>query len=315
MKLTKRAKIIAVIASSVFVTSCGITAYALHEQDVKAKEIKTIQIAKIKAADEKEAETVTTLKEDLSKISDRKGFEDLKVKASKIKDPARKTILNQAIKSTDDRLTKVEADNKAKAEAAKKAEEARKAAEAQAAKEAQEKATREQAAKEQAAREAEEAQKAQAAQAAQASQQSSQVPAKQQNTDQQSLVGTSAQPASPQTPSHTISGYSTVDIANSQAFIDGSRYSWISISDVPTSGGIALLGHADAAGLWVAGANIGDYVVVSGTRYQIYNKYVVGWNSAGEWDAIHSCASGEVSIITCTDASGQSDYVLRARVA
>lgn len=314
MKLTKRAKIISAVAAFALLSGGSVTAYTIHAQDVKAKEIKAIQVAKIKAADEKEAKTVTTLKDDLSKISDRKGFEDLKVKASKIKDPARKTILNQAIKSADDRLTKVEADNKAKAEAAKKAEEARKAAEAQAAKEAQEKAAREQAAQEQAAREAEDAKKAQAAQAAQASQQSSQAPT-QQNTDQQSLVGTSAQAIAPQTPTHSISGYSTVDIANSQAFIDGSRYSWISISDVPTSGGIALLGHADAAGAWVSSANIGDYVVVSGTRYQIYNKYIVGWNSAGEWDAINSCASGEVSIITCTDASGQSDYVLRARVA
>lgn len=109
-----------------------------------------------------------------------------------------------------------------------------------------------------------------------------------------------------QPPEYNIPGYSSVLLDTSQDTLNQSCGNWISISDIPTSGGIALLGHANAAGIWVGGSNVGDIIIVSGVRYQIYNKYIVGWNSQGEWDAIETCASNELSVITCTDASGQT---------
>lgn len=112
---------------------------------------------------------------------------------------------------------------------------------------------------------------------------------------------------------YTISGYASVTLANSQAYIDNSRYSWISISDIATLGGVALLGHADAAGTWVAGSSVGDIVNVSGQNYKIYNKYIVGYNSQEEWNAIEQCASGEMTVITCTSSAGDTNWVLRMK--
>lgn len=112
---------------------------------------------------------------------------------------------------------------------------------------------------------------------------------------------------------YTISGYASVTLANSQSYIDNSRYSWISISDIATLGGVALLGHADAAGTWVAGSSVGDIVNVSGQNYKIYNKYIVGYNSQEEWNAIEQCASGEMTVITCTSSAGDTNWVLRMK--
>lgn len=112
---------------------------------------------------------------------------------------------------------------------------------------------------------------------------------------------------------YSINGYASVTLANSQSYIDNSRYSWISISDIATLGGVALLGHADAAGTWVAGSNIGDIVNVSGRNYKIYNKYIVGYNSQEEWNAIEQCASGEMTVITCTSSAGDTNWVLRMK--
>lgn len=112
---------------------------------------------------------------------------------------------------------------------------------------------------------------------------------------------------------YTISGYASVTLANSQSYIDNSRYSWISISDIATLGGVALLGHADAAGTWVAGSSVGDIVNVSGQNYKIYNKYIVGYNSQEEWNAIEQCTSGEMTVITCTSSAGDTNWVLRMK--
>lgn len=74
----------------------------------------------------------------------------------------------------------------------------------------------------------------------------------------------SLQASAPAVPSaqYTIGGYSTVALANSQAALDGNRYGWFSMADIPTAGGVAILGHADGAGVWVAGSSIGDIVSV-----------------------------------------------------
>lgn len=306
LKFTKRTKIITSIAVAAILVGSG--SFSVYQHNVEAKAIQTAKIQKEKEADAKDA---SLAKDVITKLAstDRAHLNTLKDEAKKVKDPARKSNIEKSIKDATVRLDnadKAAAEKKAadakKAEDAKKAAEAQKAAEAKAAADA----AAEQAAQEQAAQQAQAqsaakpAAKAETATPAQAA-----APAQQATQE--------AAPAAAAAPTYSIAGYSSVAIANSQAFIDGSRYSWISISDVPTAGGIALLGHADAAGAWVSGASIGDIVTVSGVTYQIYNKYTVGWNSAGEWDAIQSCASGEVSIITCTDASGQSDWVLRAK--
>lgn len=318
---TKRAKIItAVVIAATIATGGG---YIAHQKNVEAQAIKAAKVEKLKAEDNKERKDVQIIKDKLA-TTDRVGLAKLQEEAKTVKDPARKTQLSKAIKETTARLDK--ADKVAaekKAADAKKAEEAKKAAEAQKSAETQ-KAAEAQAAEAQAAAEAAAAEQAAQEQAAQQAQAAAKPAAKAETSTsaqasapaQQSSPAPEAATVAPATqsaPSYSIAGYSSVAIANSQAFIDNSRYSWISLSDVPTAGGVALLGHADAAGTWVAGANVGDIVTVSGVSYQIYNKYTVGWNSPGEWDAIQSCGSGEVSIITCTDASGQSDWVLRAK--
>lgn len=301
MAFTKRNKIITTV--SVLVLLAGGTGYVVYQHDVQAKELKAEQVQKAKEAKEADAKDAKLAKDVSSKLAktDRGHLNALKEEAKKVKDPARKSNLDKAIKEATVRLDKAD-----KVAAEKKAEEARKAAQAQAAAEA---AAAEQAAKEQAAAQAQAAAKPAANAETAASAQAS-APAQQASPAPETAPAATATPSAP---SYSIAGYSSVAIANSQAFIDNSRYSWISLSDVPTAGGIALLGHADAAGAWVAGANVGDIVTVSGVSYKIYNKYTVGWNSPGEWDAIQSCGSGEVSIITCTDASGQSDWVLRAK--
>lgn len=306
LKFTKRTKIITSVAVAAILVGTG--SFSVYQHNVEAKAIQAEKVQKAKEADAKDA---SVAKDVITKLAttDRAHLNTLKDEAKKVKDPARKSNIEKSIKEATTRLDnadKAAAEKKAaeakaaeakKAQDAKNAEDARKAAEA--------KAAADQAAAEQAA-----AQKASEAQAATPAQ--SQATPAQQATVSEASAPTAAA-ATPAAPSYNIAGYSSVAIANSQNFIDNSRYSWISISDIPTAGGIALLGHADAAGTWVSGASVGDIVTVSGVAYRIYNKYTVVYNSAGEWDAIQSCASGEVSIITCTDASGQSDWVLRAK--
>lgn len=298
---TKRIKIITTVAIAATLATGG--GYVAHQNNVEAQAIRTAKVEKLKADDNKERKAVQIIKDKFT-TTDRAGLAKLKEEAKKVKDPARKSNLDKASKEATvrlDKADKVAAEKKAadakKAEEVKKAAESQKAAEAAAAEQAAEQAAKEQA--QAAEKPADNAETAASTQASAPAQQASPAP--------------ETAPATPSAPSYSIAGYSSVAIANSQTFIDNSRYSWISLSDVPTAGGIALLGHADAAGTWVAGANVGDIVTVSGVAYQIYNKYAVGWNSPGEWDAIQSCGSGEVSIITCTDASGQSDWVLRAK--
>lgn len=311
MQFTKRAKIITTIAlAATLATGGGFMAY---QKNAEAQAIQAAKVEKLKAEDNKERKEVQVLKDKLA-TTDRAGLAKLKEEAKTVKDPARKTQLTEAIKEATVRLDKADKAAAEKKAAEKRAEDIRKAKAEQAAKDARRAEVARQAEAQaeadraaQAERDAAKAQEAQAVKEAETAQPEAQV--------QAPAAQTEAAPATPAAPTHSIAGFSSVPIASSQAFIDNSRYSWISISDIPTAGGTALLGHADAAGAWVAGANVGDYVTVSGVRYQIYNKYIVGWNSPGEWDAIQSCASGEVSIITCTDASGQTNWVLRARTA
>lgn len=308
MQFTKRAKIITTIALAATLATGG--GFMTYQKNAEAQAIQAAKVEKLKAEDNKERKEVQVLKDKLA-TTDRAGLAKLKDEAKTVKDPARKTQLTEAIKEATVRLDKADKAAAEKKAAEKRAEDIRKAKAEQAAKDARRaevaRQAEAQAEADRVAQAERDAAKAQAVKETETAQPEAPVQAPAAQID--------AAPATPSTPTHTIAGFSSVPIASSQAFIDNSRYSWISISDIPTAGGTALLGHADAAGAWVAGANVGDYVTVSGVRYQIYNKYIVGWNSPGEWDAIQSCASGEVSIITCTDASGQTNWVLRARTA
>lgn len=133
-----------------------------------------------------------------------------------------------------------------------------------------------------------------------------------------------AQPAAPQaapqpaTVGYTVSGYSSASSAAIQGIIDSNLTAWVSISDIPTAGGVAVFGHTDfagrpSAGAWVAGASVGEIVTVSGTQYRITNKYIVNYSSAEEYDAVYGAQPGELVFITCATYDQSTDWVLRTQ--
>lgn len=227
--------------------------------------------------------------------TDKKSLDSAKEQIEKVKDEEVKKDLLKSLEVSQKQYEKEEAERiaKEKAEKEKAEREAKEQAEL-ARKQAEESKKQEQAI----VNSQSQGQATQAQQNAQASQ-------------SQNTTAPSVQEAT--TYKYSINGYASVTLSNSQAYIDNSRYSWISISDIATLGGVALLGHADAAGTWVAGSNIGDIVNVSGRNYKIYNKYIVGYNSQEEWNAIEQCASGEMTVITCTSSAGDTNWVLRMK--
>ena len=207
----------------------------------------------------------------------------------------------------------------AKLQAAAKAEQAKK----QAAEQARKKQADEQAAQQQAEQQAEQQAQQQAAEQ-QAEQQAQQQAAQQQAAEQQAAEQQAAQPAAPQaapqpaTVGYTVSGYSSASSAAIQGIIDSNLTAWVSISDIPTAGGVAVFGHTDfagrpSAGAWVAGASVGEIVTVSGTQYRITNKYIVNYSSDEEYDAVYGAQPGELVFITCATYDQGTVWVLRTQ--
>ena len=157
----------------------------------------------------------------------------------------------------------------------------------------------------------------------QAEQQAAQQQAQQQAAEQQAAQP-AAQPAAPQaapqpaTVGYTVSGYSSASSAAIQGIIDSNLTAWVSISDIPTAGGVTVFGHTDfagrpSAGAWIAGASVGEIVTVSGTQYRITNKYIVNYSSAEEYDAVYGAQPGELVFITCATYDQSTDWVLRTQ--
>ena len=203
----------------------------------------------------------------------------------------------------------------AKLQAAAKAEQAKK----QAAEQARKKQADEQAAQQQAKQQAEQQAQQQAAE-----QQAEQQAVQQQAAEQQAAEQQAAQPAAPQaapqpaTVGYTVSGYSSASSAAIQGIIDSNLTAWVSISDIPTAGGVTVFGHTDfagrpSAGAWVAGASVGEIVTVSGTQYRITNKYIVNYLSNEEYDAVYGAQPGELVFITCATYDKGTDWVLRTQ--
>jgi len=139
----------------------------------------------------------------------------------------------------------------------------------------------------------------------QADEQAAQQQAEQQ-AQQQAAQQQAEQPAAPQpaTVGYTVSGYSSASSDAIQGIIDSNLTAWVSISDIPTAGGVAVFGHTDftgrpSAGAWVSGASVGEIVTVSGTQYRITNKYIVNYLSNEEYDAVYGAQPGELVFITC----------------
>lgn len=226
--------------------------------------------------------------------------------------PNHKTKITTALKSQKHKIKQVEINNKIKFEKLTKKNEEQ-LAKQKAQQELEQKAKLE--AEQNAKREAE--QKAQAD-----AEQQAKLEVEQQNQQviQNKPTVTSAQSNRPSTPvtespqNYVVNGYTTLTGAQSQGFIDSHPGSWVSISDVPTAGGIALLAHLYGAGSWMPGANIGNTVSLNGHTYKIYNKYVVNYLSEQEYAAIQTCGPGELTLITCVDASGSTDIVLRLKM-
>ena len=168
-------------------------------------------------------------------------------------------------------------------------------------------------------------QKAKAEQAQQqAAEQQAEQQAAQQQAQQQAAEQQAAQPAAPQaapqpaTVGYTVSGYSSASSAAIQGIIDSNLTAWVSISDIPTAGGVAVFGHTDftgrpSAGAWVAGASVGEIVTVSGIPYRITNKYIVNYLSDEEYDAVYGAQPGELVFITCATYDQSTDWVLRTQ--
>ena len=157
----------------------------------------------------------------------------------------------------------------------------------------------------------------------QAEQQAAQQQAQQQAAEQQAAQP-AAQPAAPQaapqpaTVGYTVSGYSSASSAAIQGIIDSNLTAWVSISDIPTAGGVTVFGHTDfagrpSAGAWVAGASVGEIVTVSGIPYRITNKYIVNYLSDEEYDAVYGAQPGELVFITCATYDQGTDWVLRTQ--
>lgn len=171
-------------------------------------------------------------------------------------------------------------------------------------------------------------QKAKAEQAKkQADEQAAQQQAKQQakqQAEQQAQQQAAEQQAAPQAApqqapvGYTVSGYSSASSDAIQGIIDSNLTAWVSISDIPTAGGVTVFGHTDfagrpSAGAWIAGASVGEIVTVSGTQYRITNKYIVNYSSAEEYDAVYGAQPGELVFITCATYDQSTDWVLRTQ--
>ena len=137
---------------------------------------------------------------------------------------------------------------------------------------------------------------------------------------QQQAQQQAEQPAAPQQApvGYTVSGYSSASSDAIQGIIDSNLTAWVSISDIPTAGGVAVFGHTNftgrpSAGAWVAGASVGEIVTVSGIPYRITNKYIVNYLSAEEYDAVYGAQPGELVFITCATYDQSTDWVLRTQ--
>ena len=180
---------------------------------------------------------------------------------------------------------------------------------AQAAEQDRKKQAHEQAAQQQAQQQAEkQAEK-------QAQQQAAQQQAAQQQAEQPAAPQAAPQPA---TVGYTVSGYSSASSDAIQGIIDSNLTAWVSISDIPTAGGVAVFGHTNfagrpSAGAWVAGASVGEIVTVSGIPYRITNKYIVNYSSDEEYDAVYGAQPGELVFITCATYDQGTVWVLRTQ--
>ena len=143
-------------------------------------------------------------------------------------------------------------------------------------------------------------------------------------TQQQAAQQQAEQPAAPQAApqqarvGYTVSGYSSASSDAIQGIIDSNLTAWVSISDIPTAGGVAVFGHTDfagrpSAGEWVSGASVGEIVTVSGIQYRITNKYIVNYLSNEEYDAVYGAQPGELVFITCATYDQGTDWVLRTQ--
>ena len=144
--------------------------------------------------------------------------------------------------------------------------------------------------------------------------------AAQQQAQQQAAQQQAEQPAAPQQApvGYTVSGYSSASSDAIQGIIDSNLTAWVSISDIPTAGGVAVFGHTNftgrpSAGAWVAGASVGEIVTVSGIPYRITNKYIVNYLSDEEYDAVYGAQPGELVFITCATYDQSTDWVLRTQ--
>ena len=166
--------------------------------------------------------------------------------------------------------------------------------------------------------EAEQARKKQADE--QAAQQQAEQQAAQQQAEQQQAEQPAAPQAAPQQApvGYTVSGYSSASSDAIQGIIDSNLTAWVSISDIPTAGGVAVFGHTNftgrpSAGAWVAGASVGEIVTVSGIPYRITNKYIVNYSSDEEYDAVYGAQPGELVFITCATYDQGTVWVLRTQ--
>lgn len=124
--------------------------------------------------------------------------------------------------------------------------------------------------------------------------------------------------ASTNEPSYYVGGYTSASSSNVQAVIDSNLMLWASISDIPTSGGVALFGHTDfagraSAGGWIAGASVGQIVNISGANYRITSKYTVIHNSDAQYDAVTGAQPGEVIFHTCATLDQGTVWILRTQ--
>ena len=152
----------------------------------------------------------------------------------------------------------------------------------------------------------------------QADEQAAQQQAEQQ-AEQPAAPQTAPQAAPQQAPvGYTVSGYSSASSDAIQGIIDSNLTAWVSISDIPTAGGVAVFGHTNftgrpSAGAWVAGASVGEIVTVSGIPYRITNKYIVNYSSDEEYDAVYGAQLGELVFITCATYDQGTVWVLRTQ--
>ena len=160
--------------------------------------------------------------------------------------------------------------------------------------------------------------------AQQQAQQQAEKQAQQQTAQQQAAQQQAEQPAAPQaapqaaTVGYTVSGYSSASSDAIQGIIDSNLTAWVSISDIPTAGGVAVFGHTDfagrpSAGAWIAGASVGEIVTVSGIPYRITNKYIVNYSSDEEYDAVYGAQPGELVFITCATYDQGTVWILRTQ--